>query len=317
MNIGIYGYGNLGRAVEISAIDRSDINVVAVFTRRDPDAVRTFGAQAYGREQACTFEGKIDCMLMCGGSYDDLRRDTPEVTRHFNTVDSFDMHSMAAEHLKETDLAAKASEHTSVISVGWDPGLLSLFRLYASAIFPSAKINTFWGRGVSQGHSEVIRRIGGVKRAVQYTVPNPEAVTLARCGAVLTDTERHKRECYVVADGQNKEEIEKQIKDVPGYFSGYDTEVNFITEDEYIKKHCAMPHRGEAISYNMNGIYKEHLSRASLSLEMDSNPEFTASVMLAYAVACVRLSKEGIYGARTVFDVAPSYLTQKSTLNHL
>lgn len=317
MNIGIYGYGNLGRAAELCAIDRSDIHIVSVFTRRSPYKVQTFGAPIYGRERICDFVGKIDCMLMCGGSYDDLRTDTPCLAEHFNTVDSFDIHREAAMHRSLVNAVAASHSHTSIVSVGWDPGLLSIFRLYSKAIFPDGVVNTFWGRGVSQGHSEVIRRISGVKHAVQYTVPIQEARELARNGISLGDDRRHRRECYVVAESGAEESIAAQIKAIPDYFSGYETDVHFISEEEYLREHASMPHRGEAISFSTGGIYKEHVTRASLTLEMDSNPELTASVLLAYAEACVKLHREEKYGAYTPFDIAPAYLLDSDPISIL
>lgn len=307
MKIGIYGYGNLGRAAEIVSGDFG-ITVSAVFTRRDPDSVRTLRAPVYRRECVRAFSEEIDCMLMCGGSYTDLRCDTPDVARLFNTVDSFDIHSDIEKHREQVDCAAKETEHTSVVAVGWDPGLLSVFRAYFSGIMPRGEVNTFWGRGVSQGHSEVIRSIKGVKRAVEYTVPQSEAVMLARVGRTVDKYVRHKRECYVVAEECEQERIVREIKSIPEYYEGYETDVHFIDEEEFIKNHLYMPHKGECIAFNMSGVYREHISRAEMSVALDSNPEFTASVMLAYAKACVGLNAEGCFGAFTAFDVAPRYL---------
>ena len=312
MNIGIYGYGNLGRAVELCARDRG-INVVGIFTRRDPDSVRAYRAPVYSRESALDFKRRIDCMLMCGGSYTDLRHDTPLMTEHFNTVDSFDIHSEISQHLSLVGERALTSGHVAIVSAGWDPGLLSLFRTVFYSCMTRACISTFWGRGVSQGHSQAIRRIEGVRRAVEYTVPISEAVILARSGRVLPDTERHRRECYVVAKEGFESEIERQIRSMPGYFEGYRTDVRFISEEEFVRDHVSMPHRGECIAFSTSGRYGEHINRAELSLELGSNPEFTASVMLAYAVAATALFSESRFGAYTVQDIAPRYLSYTDT----
>ncbi len=307
MKIGIYGYGNLGRAAEIVAGDFGD-TVLAVFTRREPESVHTLGAPVYKRELAPNFADKLDCVLMCGGSFSDLRDDTPDMTKYFNTVDSFDIHAEIEKHRERVDAVAKGYRHSSVISVGWDPGLLSVFRAYFSGVMPRGEINTFWGRGVSQGHSEVIRKIRGVKRAVEYTVPDSDAVMLAHSGKSVDKFARHKRECYVVAEESEHARIESEIKRIPEYYAGYTTEVHFIDEDEFIKKHIYMPHRGECIAFNMSGVYREHISRAEMSIDLDSNPEFTASVMLAYAKACMRLANESAFGVFTALDIPPRYL---------
>lgn len=310
MNIGIYGYGNLGRAVEIVAADMRDVSVRAVFTRRDPDGLRTLSAPAYDRLCATEFKDEIDCMLLCGSSLNDIRQDAIELAEHFNTVDSYDVHSSIAEHIDSVSRVAEPARHTSVVSAGWDPGVLSIFRLYSKSILPGCEVNTFWGKGVSQGHSAAIRRIDGVKRAVQYTIPRTDALILAQSGKTVKREMRHRRECYVVAESGRECEIEEKIKSMPEYFLGYETDVHFIDEEEFIREHIQMKHKGECIAFGMSGVYREHSTRATLKLELDSNPEFTASVMLAYAFACVGLNKEEKYGAYSVFDIAPSYLAR-------
>ncbi len=312
MKIGIYGYGNLGRAVEVVASDFG-IDISAVFTRRECSEVRTLNSRVYKRECAEDFAGEIDCMIMCGGSFSDLRDDTPSVTRLFNTVDSFDIHKQISRHKDNVDRVARDSGHSSVVSVGWDPGLLSVFRAYFSGVMPRGEINTFWGRGVSQGHSEVIRAIKGVRRAVEYTVPKTNAVMLAHAGKSVNPYMRHKRECYVVAEKSEHERIAREIRSIPEYYEGYETEVHFISDDDFIKNHVYMPHKGECIAFNMSGVYREHISRAEMRVALDSNPEFTAAVMLAYAKAAAKLSAEKSFGAFDVLDIAPKYLIDDNT----
>ena len=307
MKIGIYGYGNLGRAAEILSSDFG-ITVSAVFTRRDPDSVRTLRAPIYSRRQAADFKNEIDCMLLCGSSLGDVREDAFEIAKHYNTVDAFDIHSEIKGYKSRLDAVAKRSGHSSVVASGWDPGVLSIFRAYFSSIMPRGEVNTFWGRGVSQGHSEVIRGISGVKRAVEYTVPSVDALSLARSGKTVDKYKRHTRECYVVADACDHERIEQTIKAIAEYYSGYDTDVHFIDEAAFMKSHLSMPHKGECIAFNMSGFYREHISRAELNISMDSNPEFTASAMLAYAAACDKLSREARYGAFDVLDIPMRYL---------
>ena len=316
MKIGIYGYGNLGRAVEIVASDFK-IDVPCVFTRRNPDSVRTLRAPVYDRREVRNFIGAIDCMLLCGSSSTDIKQDAFDIAAHFNTVDAFDIHAEIESYKTSLDNISKSTSRTSVLAVGWDPGILSVIRAYLTAIMPRGEVNTFWGRGVSQGHSEVVRRIKGVKRAVEYTVPRIDALTLARTGKTLNKFERHSRECYVVADPADYERIEREIRAIPEYYEGYDTEVHFISEDEFMKSHLTMPHRGECIAFNTSGVYREHISRAEFNLTMDSNPEITASVMLSYAIACYNLCREGRFGAFDVFDIPPRYLLSKDKLSSL
>ena len=316
MNLGIYGYGNLGRAVEIVASDMSDVKISAVFSKRGGSAVRTLGAPVYAKEEAAEHKGEIDCMLLCGSSLSDTREDAMRLIKDFNTVDSFDIHASIPDYIGKLSPLVEENGRTAIISAGWDPGVFSLFRLIFSSAMPRAKVNTFWGRGVSQGHSAAIRRIDGVKRAVQYTVPSPEAIMLANHGKCLSERKRHRRECYVVAESGEEERIESEIKNMPKYFDGYDTDVYFIDEAEFLRDHASLYHRGECIAFNMSGIYGDHISRASLRLELDSNPEFTASVMIAYAIACKRLNDEGICGAYRVLDVAPSYLVRDGDKNN-
>lgn len=314
MKIGIYGYGNLGRAVETVAQGIDGVEVGAIFTRRDPDTVRARTPHIYARESVADFASELDCMLICTGSHEDARADACDMARLFNTVDAFDIHAQIEEHRCTLDSAARGNLHTSIVSVGWDPGVLSLFRSLFSAVIPRAAVNTFWGRGVSQGHSEAVRAIRGVRRAVQYTHPRPDAMTAARGGARLSDTERHRRECYVVADASERRRIEREILDMPHYFRDYDTEVHFISEEEFIRDHVCMPHAGTCIAQGQSGVYEEHSARAELSLTLDSNPEFTALVMIAYARACVNMSRMNLYGAHTVLDVPLSYLLPDSSL---
>ena len=310
MKIGIYGYGNLGRAAEVLASD-FDMDVACVFTRRDPDSVRTLRAPVYERARVGDFSDEIDCMLLCGSSHSDITNDALELSKDFNTVDAFDIHSEIPKHKEKLDEAAKASGHVSIVSTGWDPGLLSVFRTYFSAIMPRGEVNTFWGRGVSQGHSAVIRRIKGVRRAVEYTVPLPDAMALARVGRSVDKFKRHERICYVVANEEDYDRIEREIKSIPEYYAGYNVTVHFISQDEFVRSHVSMPHRGECIAFGMSGFYREHINRAELSISMDSNPEFTASVMLAYAKVCDKLCSEKHFGAYDVLDVPMRYLLSR------
>ena len=310
MKIGIYGYGNLGRGVEKGLAKNPDIELVGVFTRRDPATVKTVsGAAVYPAERAEDFVGKIDVMILCGGSATDLPEMTPALARLFNVVDSFDTHARIPEHFENVDRAAFQTGHTALISAGWDPGLFSLARLYMNAVLPDGKDYTFWGRGVSQGHSDAIRRIPGVKDARQYTVPIEEAVNRVRAGEQpeLTAREKHLRECYVVAeDGADREEIARAIKEMPNYFADYDTTVNFITEEELKRDHSKLPHGGEVLRSGKTSDENAHVM--SFSLKLDSNPEFTGSVLLACARAVDRMHARQIFGCRTLFDVAPADL---------
>ncbi|MBP3721114.1 MAG: diaminopimelate dehydrogenase [Clostridia bacterium] len=314
MRIGIYGYGNLGRGVEKGLPLNPDLELVGVFTRRDPASVKTVsGAPVYAAEQAESFVGQIDVMILCGGSATDLPEMTPALARLFNVVDSFDTHARIPEHFDAVDRAAFQTGHTALISGGWDPGLFSLARLYMSAVLPDGKDYTFWGRGVSQGHSDAIRRIPGVKDARQYTVPIAEAVEQVRAGKQpeLSTREKHLRECFVVAEeGADRALIEKTIREMPNYFADYDTTVTFITEEELKRDHSALPHGGQVIRSGKTSEENRHI--LEFSLKLDSNPEFTGSVLLACARAVGKMHVRGIFGCRTMFDVAPADLSPLS-----
>ena len=313
MKIGIYGYGNLGRGVEAAARQNPDMEVVGVFTRRDPAAVKTVtGIPVYAAETAEDFAAMIDVMILCGGSASDLPEMTPKLARVFNVVDSFDTHARIPEHFDNVEKAAMMTAHTALISAGWDPGLFSLARLYMNTVLSEGKDYTFWGRGVSQGHSDAIRRIPGVKDARQYTVPVPEALERVRGGEnpELSTRQKHTRECYVVAEaGADRALIEKQIKEMPNYFADYDTTVTFITEEEMKQNHRELPHGGQVIRCGSTGEDGKHRHVMEFSLKLDSNPEFTASVLVACARAVWRMNGRGIFGCRTLFDVAPADLS--------
>lgn len=316
IRIGILGYGNLGRGVECAIKHNSDLELVAVFTRRAPETVKilTETAAVYSVNDAEKMKDKIDVLIICGGSATDLPKQTPEYAKMFNVIDSFDTHARIPEHFDSVDAAAKESGHIGIISVGWDPGMFSLNRLYANAILTNGKDYTFWGKGVSQGHSDAIRRIPGVKNAIQYTVPVDEAVDQVRSGSEpkLTTRDKHTRECYVVAqEGANKAEIENAIKTMPNYFDEYNTTVHFISEEELKRDHSKMPHGGFVIRTGETGEEgNKHV--IEYSLKLDSNPEFTASVLIAYARAAYRLNQKGENGARSVFDIAPALLSMKT-----
>ena len=319
IRIGIYGYGNLGRGVESAIRQNDDMELVAVFTRRDPDALKinTEGVPVVNTADLEKFIGKIDVMVLCGGSATDLPVQTPELAQYFNVIDSFDTHAKIPQHFENVDAAAKKSGHTAMISCGWDPGMFSLARMYSGAVLPEGKDYTFWGKGVSQGHSDAIRRIEGVKNAKQYTVPVEDALIGARSGEnpELTTRQKHTRECFVVAeDGADLERIEKEIKEMPNYFADYDTTVNFITEEELIRDHSGIPHGGFVIRSGKTGFAKEHSHVIEYSLKLDSNPEFTASVIVAYARATYKMSENGMVGCKTVFDVPPVYLSPKTPM---
>ena len=310
MKIGIYGYGNLGRGVERAFAKNPDMELVGVFTRRDPATVQTeTGAPVYAAEEAEAFESVIDVMILCGGSATDLPEMTPMMARKFNVVDSFDTHARISEHFAAVDRAAFQTAHTALISGGWDPGLFSLARLYMNAALPDGRDYTFWGRGVSQGHSDAIRRIPGVRDARQYTVPVAEAVEQVRAGKQpeLTTRQKHLRECYVVAEeGADRAAIEKAIVEMPNYFADYDTTVTFISEEELKRDHSALPHGGQVIRSGETSDGTGHVME--FSLKLDSNPEFTGSVLLSCARAVGRMHAREIYGCRTLFDVAPADL---------
>ena len=316
MKIGIYGYGNIGKGVECAIAQNPDMEVAGVFTRRDPATVKTvLGAPVYAAADVLQFKDKIDVMIICGGSATDLPVITPELAEDFNVIDSFDTHAKIPEHFAHVDAAARESGHTAMISGGWDPGMFSLNRLYASVILPKGKSYTFWGRGVSQGHSDAIRRIPGVLDARQYTVPVEAALEEVRSGSMpeLTTRQKHTRECFVVAaEGADKEAITKAIVTMPNYFDEYDTTVTFITAEEMKRDHSELPHGGFVLRTGKTGANGEHTHTIEYKLTLDSNPEFTGSVLVAYARAAARLNAEGVKGAKTVFDIAPSYLNRMS-----
>lgn len=314
IRIGIVGYGNIGRGVEQSIKRNDDMELKAVFTRRDPASVKiqTEGAEVKHFDDMEVMKDEIDVMILCGGSATDLPVIGPKVAASFNTIDSFDTHAKIPEYFANVDKAAKEGKNVSIISVGWDPGMFSLNRLYAESILVQGSTYTFWGKGVSQGHSDAIRRIEGVKNGIQYTVPIEAAVDQVRSGSEpeLTTRQKHLRECYVVAEeGADKAAIEEAIKTMPNYFDEYDTTVTFITEEELKENHSKMPHGGFVIRTGETGCEgNKHV--IEYSLKLDSNPEFTGSVLVAYARAAHRLSKKGESGARSVFDIAPAMLSQ-------
>ena len=316
MKIGIYGYGNLGRGVEKAFEKNPDMELVGVFTRRDPASVKTVsGAPVYPAEKAEEFVGEIDVMILCGGSATDLPEMTPALAKNFNVVDSYDTHARIPEHFANVDASAKAAGKVGIISVGWDPGMFSLNRLYANAILPDGADYTFWGKGVSQGHSDAIRRIEGVKDAKQYTIPVDSALEAVRAGKnpELTTRQKHTRECFVVLEeGADAAKVENEIKTMPNYFADYDTTVHFISEEELKANHSGIPHGGFVIRSGKTGWNLENNHVIEYSLKLDSNPEFTSSVLVAYARAAYRLNKEGVSGCKTVFDIAPAYLSPKS-----
>ena len=317
MKIGILGYGNLGRGVEAAIRQNDDMELTAVFTRRNPADLKimTEGVPVYSADDAATHADEVDVLILCGGSATDLPEQTPEYAKYFNVVDSFDTHAKIPEHFANVDAAAKENGHTALISCGWDPGMFSLNRLYANAVLPEGKDYTFWGKGVSQGHSDAIRRVEGVKDGKQYTIPIDSALDAVRSGSnpELTTREKHLRECFVVPeDGADLAKIEETIKNMPNYFSDYDTIVHFITEEELKANHSGIPHGGFVFRTGKTGINKEHNHIIEYSLKLDSNPEFTASVIIAYARAINRLHNEGVSGAKTVFDIAPAYLSPLS-----
>lgn len=314
--IGIAGYGNLGRGVESAVLHSGDMELVGVFTRRDPDSVQTHtGAPVYRMEDAPGMADKIDAMILCGGSRSDLPEQTPELAQWFNVIDSFDTHAKIPEHFARVDAAAKKSGRLAIISVGWDPGLFSLNRLYGGAVLPEGQDYTFWGKGVSQGHSDAVRRIPGVKDARQYTIPVEAALESVRRGEspVLSTREKHTRECFVAAEeGADLTAIETAIKTMPNYFADYDTTVHFISEDELRRDHSGIPHGGVVFRTGVTGFDGEHKHVIEYRLKLDSNPEFTSSVLAAYARAACRLYREGQSGCRTVLDIAPAYLHPES-----
>ena len=317
IRIGIYGYGNLGRGVEASIRQNPDMELVAVVTRRDPSQVKiqTETAKVVSINDVESLKDKIDVMILCGGSATDLPVQGPQMAALFNIVDSFDTHANIPQHFADVDAAAKKAGTVGAISVGWDPGMFSLARIYSQSILPEGESYTFWGKGVSQGHSDAIRRVEGVKDGKQYTIPVPAALEAVRSGSQpqLTTREKHTRECFVVAEeGADLKKIENDIKTMPNYFSDYDTTVHFISEEEFNRDHKEIPHGGFVFRSGVTGFEKEHKHVIEYSLKLDSNPEFTASVLLAYARAIFRLNNEGVTGCKTVFDIAPAYLTPLS-----
>lgn len=317
MRVAILGYGNLGRGIECAIKQNDDMELKYVFTRRDPASVKilTEGVEVKSVNDILNYKDEVDVLIICGGSATDLPKMTPEYAKYFNVIDSFDTHARIPEHFANVDKAAKESGHTALISAGWDPGMFSLNRLYANCILPEGNDYTFWGKGVSQGHSDAIRRIDGVKDGKQYTIPVPEALAAVRAGEnpTLTTRQKHTRECFVVAEeGADLAGIEKEIKTMPNYFDEYDTTVNFISEEELKRDHAGIPHGGFVFRTGVTGWEKEHKHVIEYSLKLDSNPEFTSSVIVAFARAINRLHNEGNNGCKTVFDIAPAYLSPLS-----
>ncbi len=312
--VGILGYGNLGRGIECSLKQNDDMELVAVFTRRNPDTVKilTPGVKVYHIDDAPKMKDDIDVMILCGGSATDLPEHTKKYAKYFTVVDSFDTHAKIPEHFDNVDKVATDNGNVAVISAGWDPGMFSINRLYGNAILPEGKDYTFWGKGVSQGHSDAIRRVEGVANGKQYTVPIDAALDAVRSGSnpELTTREKHLRECYVVAEeGADLAKIETEIKNMPNYFADYDTTVTFITEEELQRDHAGIPHGGFVIRSGKTGWNGENTHIIEYSLKLDSNPEFTASVIVACARAAVRMKKEGMKGCKTIFDIPPAYLS--------
>ena len=317
IRVGILGYGNLGRGVECAIRQNPDMELKAVFTRRAPETVKilTEGVPVYHVDEAEAKKDEIDVLILCGGSATDLPVQTPKYAQWFNVVDSYDTHAKIPEHFAAVDESAQKSGKVGIISVGWDPGMFSLNRLYAAACLPEGENYTFWGKGVSQGHSDAIRRIEGVKDARQYTIPVESALEAVRSGSSpeLTTREKHTRECFVVAEeGADQAKIENEIKTMPNYFSDYDTTVHFITEEELKRDHNRLPHGGFVLRSGKTGWNKENHNIIEYSLKMDSNPEFTYSIIVAYARAAYKMNQEGQKGCKTVFDVAPAYLSAES-----
>lgn len=317
IRIGIVGYGNLGRGTELAIRQTPDIELSCVFTRRDPSqlAILTEGVPVYNIKDIAAHKEEIDVLILCGGSATDLPVQGPELAEMFCTIDSFDTHARIPEYYASVDAAAKKGGNVSIISVGWDPGMFSIMRLYGNCILPEGKDYTFWGKGVSQGHSDAIRRVEGVLDGKQYTIPVEAAVESVRNGEdpELTTRQKHIRECYVVAqEGADKARIEEEIKNMPNYFADYDTTVHFITKEELERDHSGIPHGGFVIRSGKTGVNGETSHIVEYSLKLGSNPEFTSSILVAYARAAYKLSKEGVTGAKTVFDIAPAYLSPKS-----
>ncbi len=317
IRVGILGYGNLGKGVESAIRQNPDMELAAVFTRRNPEgvAIRTEGVKVLHADQLEHMQDEIDVLILCGGSATDLPVQTPQYAAMYNVVDSFDTHAKIPQHFAAVDAAAKEGGKVAVISCGWDPGMFSLNRLYANAVLPDGKDYTFWGKGVSQGHSDAVRRIAGVKDARQYTIPVPEAVEAVRSGAnpELTTRQKHTRECFVVAEeGADCKKIREEIVTMPNYFSDYDTTVHFIDEETMKRDHSGLPHGGCVIRTGKTGLNGQHTHVIEYSLKLDSNPGFSSSVILSYARAAYRMNQEGMRGCKTVFDIAPAYLTAMS-----
>lgn len=317
MKVAILGYGNLGRGIECAIRQNSDMELVAFFTRRAPQDLKTQtpGVPVVNVSEIEQYKDKIDLLFICGGSATDLPKQTPEYAKYFNVIDSFDTHARIPEHFDNVDKAAKENGHIAMISCGWDPGMFSLNRLYANCILPEGNDYTFWGKGVSQGHSDAIRRIDGVKDGKQYTIPVESALEAVRAGEnpTLTTRQKHVRECFVVAEeGADLARIEREIKTMPNYFDEYDTTVHFISEEELKANHSGIPHGGFVFRTGVTGMNKEHKHVIEYSLKLDSNPEFTASVIVAFARAAIRMNREGMTGCKTVFDVPPAYLSPMS-----
>lgn len=315
IRVGILGYGNLGKGVEYAVGQNDDMQLAAVFTRRDPAGVKimTEGVPVYHADEAKKHADEIDVLILCGGSANDLPVQTPEFAKYFNVIDSFDTHARIPEHFANVDAAAKEGGKVGIISIGWDPGLFSLMRLYGNAVLPVGADYTFWGKGVSQGHSDAIRRVKGVKNGKQYTIPVEAALERVRSGEnpELTTREKHTRECFVVPEeGADLAQIEHDIKTIPNYFADYDTTVHFITEEELERDHSGIPHGGKVIRTGVTGGGNKHV--IEYSLKLDSNPEFTSSVICAYARAAYRMSREGMSGCKTIFDIPPAYLCSQS-----
>ena len=313
MKLAIYGYGNLGKGVEAAISKCDDAELFCIFTRRNPESINAAsGAPVFSADEILLHKDEIDVLLLCGGSKDDLPSQSPELASHFNIIDSFDTHANIPSHFANVDKAAKAGDKTALISCGWDPGLFSVNRLIADSILPGGKTYTFWGKGVSQGHSDAIRRISGVVDARQYTIPIEDSLNAVRAGEQpkLSTREKHSRLCYVVAaEDADKAAIEKQIKEMPNYFADYDTTVKFISAEEMATNHSKLPHGGHVIHSAKTGLNNENIETIEYSLSLESNPEFTASVIVAYARALFKMHLRGERGCKTVFDVAPADLT--------
>ena len=323
MKVAIYGYGNLGKGVEIALLNSKDMEITGVFTRRDTSLVKTISTPVYKADDILKFKNDIDVLIICGGSATDLPKMTPTLAKNFNVVDSFDTHAKIPNHYETVNTVALNNKTTALISAGWDPGMFSIARVYAQAILPNGNDYTFWGRGVSQGHSDAIRRIEGVVDARQYTVPVESSLNAVRNAEnpTLSVRQKHTRECYVVVEeGADKKRIESEIKNMPNYFADYDTTVNFISLEELKEKHSGIPHGGSVIRTGVTGVNNENNHVIEYSLKLDSNPEFTASVLVAYARAVYKLNLKGDYGCKTVFDVSPadlSPLTKNELLSHI